>query len=396
VKPLAALILLFAVNAFAQDFADYREYIGLCGPEQFEIETDLDYLPPDYLIAFAKKRPLKWTLSGVTAFEVREGRLDSILKDRVLSFSDGACGGLILPKDAAGYTLRDNILAVFSNTYFYLYNLNSCAMFRQVHSPAINGLYGLSSKFICKADGTGRYAAGVADGLPLYFDNITDSTGIYTDFGGCYFLRSNGEIDYFDGYMRPYSETENDLTSVKSDETGFSGFSRDIYVKISISAGGMLSNYEKTDGKCVNSFGSGEAVCGDDPFIKLAVSSDKFAAANSEYLILSEGTLSAYEKESAWQRLVYTSFASPKGCLHNGELIFSDYFLNLWKVNADASLSSLSYVPDSCDYTAVNLNGGIFYYNSASFPFASPIKQSGGRTLYKREADGVIIYRVAK
>jgi hypothetical protein len=196
--------------------------------------------------------------------------------------------------------------------------------------------------------------------------------------------------------MRPYSETEKDLTSVKSDKTGFSGFSRDIYVKISISAGGMLSNYEKTDGNCGNSFGSGEAVCGEDPFIELALNSDKFAATDSEYLILNEGRLSAYEKEPVWQRVVYTSFYSPKGCLHNGELIFSDYFLSLWRVNADASLSSLSDIPDGCDYTAVNLNDGIFYYNGTSFPFAYPVKQGGGRTLYKREADGAIIYRVAK
>lgn len=391
---LAALILLLAGGAYAQDFADYTDYIGLQGPEQFEINAVLKYLPPDYLITFAKGLPLKWELNGVTSFGVREGRLDSILKDRILAFSDGACGGLVLPQNVTGYLARGEFVAAFSDNHIYLYSLSSCAMFQKMHSPSELARYALSSKYVCKGDKTGRFVTRISDGAPVYFDNITQTEEISANSAGCYFLSSNGEIDYFDEYMRRYSETESGLTSVKSSENGFSAFSQGVFIKITF-AEGMLSEYTPlygVYGECANTQ-DGELICRDsfnaDIFIEPA---DKLMASENEYFVLREGLLRAYGRHPQWQRLLHTSFSPPAGCLHNGDLFFSDYFQNLHRVNALAELAAVSEIPDNCDYKSVKYDNGTFYYGKNSFTFAAPVRGENGRNLYKREANGIISY----
>jgi hypothetical protein len=323
--------------------------------------------------------------------------LDSVLKDGLLSFADGVCGGLLLTKDAKDYAVSGGIAAAFSDSYIYFYDLSSCAMFRRLYSPSENALYALSPKFICKADGNGRYVTRISDGIPLYFDNETSTTGVYSSLSGCYFLQSDGGIDYFDEYMRRHSETESGLTSVRVTETGFSAFLNDIYVKITLSEG-MLAEYEQADGVCVNSLGAGELICGadelGDPLAAALLTAEKLASTQKEYLILSGGTLKAYEKIPSWERSVYTSFTLPLGCLYNGDLIFSDYFSKLRKLNPDGTLSALSEIPDECDYSAVRYVDGIFYYANKSFRFAKSIK-TGGNTMHKSEADGMIIYRAS-
>jgi hypothetical protein len=394
-KLSAALILLFAVSAFAQDFADYREFIGLQGPEQFEANIDLSYLP-DLLIVFTKERSLKWELGGVTSFGVREGRLDSVLKDRIVTFSNGSCGGLVFPPDVNTYAVRDATVAAFSGDYAYIYDLNSCAMFLQLHSPSVDAVYAVSSNLLCKADSGGRYVSRISDGLPLFFDNITQTEGIYAKSEGCYFLQSDGEIDYFDEYMRLYSEAGEPLRSVKISETGFTAFSQESFIAVTFSKG-MLAEYERVKGVCINTEGMGDLLCkkeaGSDLSTDFAFNADRVVSTTDEYLILKGGVLSAYEKLPAWKRSVYTVFSSPKGCLHDGELIFSDYLLNLRKVSGGVEdrLDSLE-IPNPCDFEAVSYEAGVFYYGDKSFRFSTPVGGANDRTLYRREADGAFFY----
>jgi hypothetical protein len=395
-KLSAALILLFAVGAFAQDFADYREFIGLQGPEQFETNIDLSYLPQDLLIVFTKERSLKWELGGVTSFGVREGRLDSVLKDRIVTFSDGSCGGLVFPPDVNTYAVRDATVAAFSGDYAYIYDLNSCAMFLQLYSPSADAVHALSSNLLCKADADGRYIARISDGIPLFFDNITQTESIYAKSEGCYFLQSDGNIDYFDEYMRLYSEAGGPLRSVKTGETGFTAFTQDNFITVTFSEG-MLAEYKRTDGICINTEGKGDILCkndaGSDLFTDSAFNADRVVSTADEYLILKDGVLSAYEKLPAWKRSVYTVFSSPKGCLHDGELIFSDYLLNLRRVSGGVEYRTDSLeMPYPCDFEAVSYEAGVFYYGDESFRFSAPVGVANGGTLYRREADGIVFY----
>ncbi|MDR2105534.1 MAG: hypothetical protein LBP51_07255 [Deferribacteraceae bacterium] len=394
-KLIAPLLLLLGVNAYAQDFADYRGFIGLQAPEQFEINVDLNYLLPDYLIAFAKKHPLKWELSGVDSFAVRGGRLHSILKERILSFSDGACGGLVFPQDAEDYIVKEDVIAAFSDNYIYLYSISSCGMFNQLSAPLIpETFYAVSLKYLCRTDKTGRFAANLSNGEPLYSDNITGSRVFSANSEGCYFLDQNGAIDFFDEYMRSCSATEEKLSSVKPHEKGFSAFAQNIFVKLTFTSG-VLTEYEITDGECLNTIGGAELLCKTPYNTELfmqAAAADKLAASEDEYLILNDGVLSAYDKRPSWQRSVYTSFSSPRGCIFNGELIFSDYFSDIYKVNNDASLSTISAVPEGCAYEDVDYIDGKFYFANSYFTFAEPVKREGGKALYRYARDAIISY----
>jgi hypothetical protein len=196
--------------------------------------------------------------------------------------------------------------------------------------------------------------------------------------------------------MRLYSEAGGPLRSVKIRETGFTAFTQDNFVAVTFSEG-MLAEYERTDGICINTEGKGELLCkneaGNDLFTDSVFNADRVVSTADEYLILKDGVLRAYEKLPAWKRSVYTVFSSPKGCLYDGELIFSDYLLNLRRVSGGAEyrLDSLE-IPTDCDFEAVGYEAGVFYYGDESFRFSAPVGEANGRTLYRREADGSFFY----
>jgi hypothetical protein len=269
-------------------------------------------------------------------------------------------------------------------------------MFLQLHSPSADAVYAISSNLLCKADASGRYVSRISDGLPLFFDNTTKTEIIYAKPEGCYFLQSDGEIDYFDEYMRLYSEAGEPLSSVKIGEKGFTAFSQESFIAVTFSEG-MLAEYERVEGICINTEGMGDLLCkkeaGSDLSTDFAFNADRVVSTADEYLILKDGVLSAYEKLPAWKRSAYTVFSSPKGCLHDGELIFSDYLLNLRKVSGGVEyrLDSLE-IPKPCDFDAVSYEAGVFYYGDESFRFSTPVGGANDRTLYRREADGIFFY----